>query len=427
MRQAPSGHRSARAGADNPRRGRLAALGGVGAQGTQAVVSLSLQVLAARLLGAEGLGLFAAIYALVVMATALSSGFVGDSLTVLDRTHHSVRAALQIYWLGLAVTLGLLLCLGVWSLGLADGRTAVACGVATTFFLCEDIVRRTLMATMRFWHIVATDLVVLAVSLSWIVALHTGGMTIDLTQLFLAMACGQAAGTVVGIVLLPRTERALVSWGGASLRHVAHYGSWRALQQLVRPTSLAGLRLGVIAIVSLAAAGELEAARIYMAPAMIVVGGVSSFLFASYAFERTSSSRRDQLRTVDRNVAMLVLVVTLLCVVAISAKPWLAPLLTDGQYDLSVTAVVSWAVFAAAVAMSTPYGQMAAVRGHHVAVFVIRSVDALVSLTVLLMLLYLDMSVGLAPLVLALGSVAGGVSMRWFVKRAADPAGKTLA
>lgn len=325
------------------------------------------------------------------------------------------------------MALGLVLCLGVWFLGLADGRTAVACGVATTFFLCEDIVRRTLMATMRFWHIVATDLVVLAVSLSWIVVVHASGMTIDLTQLFLAMACGQAAGVVVGVALLPRAERELVSWAGASWGHVARYGSWRALQQLVRPTSLAGLRLGVITIVSLAAAGELEAARIYMAPAMIVVGGVSTFLFASYASERRTASRGDQLRTVDRNVAMLVIVVTLLCGAAVSVKPWLAPLLTDGQYDLSVTAVVSWAVFAAAVAMSTPYGQMAAVRGHHVAVFVIRSVDALVSLTVLLLLLHLDMSVGLAPLVLAIGSVAGGLSMRWFVKRAADPAGKTLA
>ncbi|WP_131106062.1 lipopolysaccharide biosynthesis protein [Ornithinimicrobium sufpigmenti] len=408
---------SVRAEAEKPRRGRLNALGGVGAQGTQAIVSLALQVIAARVLGAEGLGLFAAVYALIVMATAVSSGFVGDSLTVLDRADRRVRAALQGYWVGLSGGLGLVLGLGVWTVGLVDGRTAVACAFATAFFLCNDVVRRTLMATMRFWHIVIVDLAVFSVSISWIVGVHATGNAVDLAQLFLAMACGQAAGIVVGVAVLPRSERHLVSWSGADWGVVARYGAWRALQQLVRPTMLAGVRVGVIAIVSLAAAGELEAARIYMAPAMVVVGGVSSFLFASYAAEPRETSHRAQLRRVDRNVGLLVAFVVILCLLAILGMPWLAPLLTDGEYELSAVAVVGWAVFAAAVAMSTPYGQMAAVRGHHVSVFAIRCVDALTSLTALLVLLHLGMSVSFAPLVLAVGSVAAGMMMRWVLVR----------
>lgn len=406
-----------RAGAATPRRGRLTALGGVSAQGSQSFASLTLQVIAARALGAEGLGVFAAVYALIVMATAVSSGFVGDSLTVLDRASPRIRAALQAYWLGLSALLGPALGLGAWGTGLVDGRTAAACALATSFFLCEDIVRRTLMATLRFWRIVATDLMVFAVSLSWIAGVYASGNPITLTQLFVAMACGQAGGIVLGVTLLPRAERRLVSWKGADWGVVARYGSWRAMQQVVRPTMLAGLRMAVIAIVSLAAAGELEAARIYMAPAMIVVGGVSSFLFASYAAQPRTGSARAQVRGVDRNVGLLVTVVVLLCFVAVLCLPWLAPVLTDGEYDLSITAVVCWALFAAAVASSTPYGQMAAVRGHHVAVFVIRCLDSLGSLAALMVLLHIGMSVDLAPLVLAIGGVAGGLLMRWRLVR----------
>ncbi len=67
------------------------ALGALLAQGAQAGVSFVLQVLVARLLGIEELGRFAILYGVIVIATGIVSGVVGDSLVVLDRGDGVVR------------------------------------------------------------------------------------------------------------------------------------------------------------------------------------------------------------------------------------------------------------------------------------------------------------------------------------------------
>src|SRR5690554_5775061 len=130
------------------------ALGGIAAQGSQAGASFVLQILAVRLLGLEGLGVFAALYGIVIVATGVATGFVGDSLTVLDRSVTAVRAGLQTWWAGLSAGLGLIVAAGAWATGMVEGRTALAFGLATTLFLLEDALRRLLMATLRFWSLV---------------------------------------------------------------------------------------------------------------------------------------------------------------------------------------------------------------------------------------------------------------------------------
>jgi hypothetical protein len=57
--------------------------GAVGAQLAQALASLVLSIVAARSLGADGLGVYGLISGGLVLATAIATGLVGDSLTVL--------------------------------------------------------------------------------------------------------------------------------------------------------------------------------------------------------------------------------------------------------------------------------------------------------------------------------------------------------
>ncbi|HJX42977.1 MAG TPA: hypothetical protein VJ352_04820, partial [Geodermatophilus sp.] len=70
--------------------------GALAGQVTQAVAGLALQVTAARELGAGGLAVFSLAYGAIVLVTAVCSGLVGDSLTVLDRTRPGVRAGLHV-------------------------------------------------------------------------------------------------------------------------------------------------------------------------------------------------------------------------------------------------------------------------------------------------------------------------------------------
>lgn len=390
------------------RRGR--ALGAVAAQASQALASFALQVLAARLLGVEGLGRFAALYGFLILATAICSGFVGDSLTVLDRPKPSIRAGLEWWLLVLSSIAGLLACLGSWAFGFVDWGTALAFGGATTVFLLEDILRRTLMANLLFWRIVVVDLTSLVVSVT-VIVLAGGG---SLTLFMLALLVGQTGALIMAILLLPSAERWLARPWPAAIGAVAAYGSWRAIQQAVRPALLAAVRVVSIVLVGIAATGELEAARIYMAPALLVVGGVSSFLFASYAIDR-GVALAESVRRADRSVLGLLGAVAALGTIAVLLLPVVGPLLTGDDFALSLPAVVGWAAYAASVAAVTPYGSLAAVRGRQAAVLAWRVSDSVLSLGMVAVLLAVTRSIAWAPAVLAVGSLLGGLAIRQFV------------
>lgn len=396
----------------NQSRSRGNALGGISAQASQALSALVLQVLTARLLGADGLGTFAALYAFVVLATAVVGGFVGDSLTVLPRHRPDVRSALQIFWLGISTGMGAVVALGAWLLDFVDLSTALGLGAATTAFVMQDAIRRLLMATFNFWRIVVMDMVSLGAAVSYLVAVSWAGVSIGLRDLLLALAVGQALSLSTGLLLLPAQERWLGPWIGAAYREVASYGAWRALQQVIRPSMMAAVRVGCVVIVSASAAGELEAARIYMAPSMIVIAGVNSVLFARYAGSR-GEHLRSQVRLVDRNVGALLAVVAALCGFALALLPWAGHLVTGGEYQMSAVAVAAWAGFSAATAASTPYGQLLAVRGHHVAVLLIRLVDSASAAALVVLLLPAGLRIEWVPAVLAICTIGGGVVMRW--------------
>ena len=94
----------------------------------------------------------------LAMATGVCTGFVGDTLTVLDRGRRDIRAALQ-NWLLVLSLAGAAVAYLIAVLGgfLTAGSALVFAG-ATAVFLIEDALRRLLMANLRFWRIVAIDM-----------------------------------------------------------------------------------------------------------------------------------------------------------------------------------------------------------------------------------------------------------------------------
>ena len=405
---APGASRTCRKGARMP----LQVLGGVSAQMSQAFGSLLLQVVAARMLGADGLGAFAVLYGLIVMATAVCTGFVGDSLTVLDRSGPAIRSALQ-FWLLLLSAAGALVGFLVgWLGGFLTPGQAVVFAAATAVFLVEDILRRLLMADIRFWRIVVVDLAGLAGSVATLInaAVLTGG-EIGLGTLLLALLIGQLVAGAVAIGMLPATERWLAPMRAGAVRSVADYGSWRAAQQFIRPGLLMAVRLVVVAVAGLAATGGLEAARIYTAPLLLVVSGASSFLFASYA-STTVEKSAGLMRRADRGVLGLFAATIAMAIIAVLGIGLLGPLLTGGSIELSVVAVIGWCAYAVSVAAVTPYGALAAVRRRQAAVLLLRTADSVLSLAAVVAMLMLGGSVDWVPVVLAAGSLAGGIAIR---------------
>jgi O-antigen/teichoic acid export membrane protein len=382
---------------------RHGAIGAMAAQVSQAGGSFALQLIAAVMLGLAGFGKFAILYGVIVLLTGLASGFVGDSLTVLNRRSPGIRAGLQ----GWAI----LLSVGAGLVGFATPAEGALFAVAIMLFLLEDVFRRLLMAELLFWRITIVDAVAVAVSLTTL-GITAAISAVTLSALFGALALGQGFAIVVAIILVPARERYLVPVRGGEFATVFGYGAWRSAQQGVRPALLTAVRTAVVIVIGLTAVGELEAARLFVAPAMLLVSGFSSFLFASFARSNHLPLTK-LLRKADIGVAQLVGVTILIGAAALLVLPEVGQHLIGER--LNSLTVVGWLAYAASVAAVTPYGALAAVRGKQATVLALRVTDSVLSLTGAILLVLLGGPVSLVPFVLTLGSLLGGLAIRWLV------------
>ena len=393
-----------------PARSRVDVAGAVAAQFSQAAGSFLLQVLAARLLGKEGLAVFAVLSGLVVLATAVVSGFVGDSLTVLDRSATAVRAGLQWWLVVLSTGVALVASLGLWGSDYLTPWEALVFGLSGAAFVAEDSFRRLLMATMRFWAIVVVDLVSLIGSVGVVAVVHATS-EVTLATLLEGLLVGQVAAMAVAIVLLPPSDRWWARGTTPDRGHVFRYGKWRALQVSVRPAMLAVMRVIVVAGVGRAAYGELEGARLFVAPATLAVNGASSYLFARFARTKDVATSK-LLRQSDRGVVVLATASLGLGVIAALLVPSLGSAMVGDDFDLDRWGVFGWAVLAAATAAATPYGVLAAVRGRQGATLLVRLTDAVCSLVGVAIAMQLDWSETSVPYVLAASAFLGGIGIR---------------
>jgi len=404
---------SAKAPVRNPlaRFVRHGAIGAMAAQVSQAGGSFALQLIAAVMLGLAGFGKFAILYGVIVLLTGLASGFVGDSLTVLNRRSPGIRAGLQGWAILLSVGAGLVGGGIVIVIGFATPAEGALFAVAIVLFLLEDVFRRLLMAELLFWRITIVDAVAVAVSLTTL-GITAAISAVTLSALFGALALGQGFAIVVAIFLVPARERYLVPVRGGEFATVFGYGAWRSAQQGVRPALLTAVRTAVVIVIGLTAVGELEAARLFVAPAMLVVSGFSSFLFASFARSSHLPLTR-LLRKADVGVAQLVGVTILIGAAALLVLPEVGQHLIGER--LNTLTVVGWLAYAASVAAVTPYGALAAVRGKQATVLALRVTDSVLSLTGAILVVLLGGPVSLVPFVLTLGSLLGGLAIRWLV------------
>lgn len=389
---------------------RRPATGALTAQGTQAVAGLALQVAAARELGAAGLAAFSLAYGAIVLATAVCSGLVGDSLTVLDRHAPGIRAGLHVSAVlvsGAAAVVGGALALLTAVVPLWAG---LLLGLATAAFIVEDTLRRLLMASGRFWSLPVVDVTSLGAALAVLVTAGLSGR-LTLATFVVALLVGQSAAALVAWLLLPPGERPRGPWRRPDLRAVASFGAYRAAAQTIRPALLTLLRLVVVTVAGAAAYGPLEAARVYTAPTLVLVAGMGSFLLPHFVALRSRGAAAG-LRSADRAAIGLAVAVTTIGVVAVLALPWLGPLLTGGGYAVPGTAVAGWTAYAVAGAVLLPYAALASVHGEQRRVLVLRALEFAAPAVVLPLVLLADGGPVWAPLVLALGPVLAAVAVR---------------
>lgn len=402
---------------DRLRRGVAApAAGAAVAQVWQALGSFILQILAAWLLGAAGLGVISLSLGVIVFATALASGVVGDSLVILDRRDRAVRGGLE--GMALVICLGSVLVTTGAMIGLSilSPIQGLWFGLALAAFQLEELVRRLLMATMRFWRLLVLDSTALILSLATLVWWYLiAPVTVE--AFLLSLFVGQAAGIIAGLFLVARPERVLVPITRAGLSRVAGFGMMRGIQVSVTPGLLTASRTVVILLLGQAALGQVEAARIFVAPALLVVQGLGSYLLSSYVRDRVQPASVLALRA--RNASIK------LCGAALAAgalltglAPYLSHWVTGPSFSVDQVAVAGWSLYVAGSATVQPFASLGAVLGRQPVVLACRAVDATVALVLVWVLLGpLALSASLTPYALAAGLFLGGLLVRQFALR----------
>jgi O-antigen/teichoic acid export membrane protein len=382
------------------------------AQVWQAVGSFGLQLVAAWLLGASGLGLLSLCLSIIVLATALASGMVGDSLVILDRQDRGIRAGLQFWALVLAggSFLGAVIVLS--ATGLLTPVEALLMALALVAFQIEELIRRVFMATMRFWRLVVIDSAAVISTLG-LIGVWALVQPVTVAAFFIALAVGQSIGITVGVLMLPAAERTLVPLRGAAIKLVAGFGAWRGAQVSIAPLVLTGTRVAVTAAAGGAALGELELARIYVAPVLLSVQGLGSYLLSSYVRDKTLALPLLTGRAWRASLAMVAGAIVIGAVI-VGIAPLAAGMVSGPHVALDRLALAGWVLYVAASGSLQPFASLAAARGRPSQLLRCRAVDAIVVLTLVPLLLGLGLAVSWTPFILAAGLVLGGILVRQF-------------
>ena len=388
------------------------------AESTAAATSMAVQVAAAHTLGAARYGTFTILLGTIVLLVALHGGWVGDSRMVLDRSDPVLRGALRVSSLALAVGGGVLAAGGALLLGLLDAGGAALFLVLCVLWVLEDGGRRLFMARLEFWGCVANDVVYGVVALAALVALGAAPGRLGLDGFLAAMALGAAAAVVAARIQLPREEWAGGPVTAAGLRRVAGFGAWRAAQSGIRPLATVLLRTFVRALTSAAALGRLEAARLALAPMLIVTNGIGNFLLPHYA--RRHRAAAGDVSPLLGPAAGLVAAVLAYTALATALAPQLSTLITGEEGSLDRVAVAGWGVFAAAFALGIPAGTLVLARGRSSVVFRLRAIDSAVGLTIAVALV--GIAASLAPYGLAVGALLGAALLWGRARAAPSPA-----
>ena len=248
-----------------------------------------------------------------------------------------------------------------------------------------------------------------------------------ITSFLLALLVGQLVATVVVVPLLPRHERHFASFQRGAMGKVAQFGLWRAAQQAVRPTMLTLVRVLIAAEVGRAVFGQLEAARVYMAPALLLVQGIASYLMSSYA-QIQKAPTHALARRADRASVVMFVGALVIGGIGTIATPVLGHFVTGPEYSMKALAVFGWAVYAASSAAVAPFASLSAVRGKQPVVVSIRVFDSTLSILFVWIVLQMPgLDVSWAPFALAAGSFIGGAAIRSFVLKPLVRAEASLA
>ncbi len=394
-------------------------LGALISQGIVAASSLGLQLVAYSQLGASGLGSFSLLFGILVTVNSIQSGWIGDSLTVLDRFEPGFRRALiQSQFVAVGLTF-LVTTFASLPIGGIDINTAILFGLASVTWILEETIRRLLIARREFWKLVVNDAAFGLGSFGLVGFTLLRGDQFTIETLILALFAGAVVAIGLGVGQLPRVEFSRGLLGPSRMTQLSSFAFWRAAQIGLRPGSQAVVRFIVVAAASVEALGQLEAARLLLAPILTAVNGAGVYLLPTYSAQ--ARSNRPFRPTVP--LAMLVVggAAAAYGAVAVAFRAPLAALLPGDASAITALALIAWTAFSIGFGVGIPAGNAMVARGKSRDAFSVRCIDAVIGIVVA-SLLAIAGWVDAVPLGLAAGTAIGATML---LRRLAESDGRS--
>jgi O-antigen ligase/O-antigen/teichoic acid export membrane protein len=379
-------------------------LGAIISQLIVAGSSLLLSLVALRELGASGLGVFSLLLGILITVNSVQTGWIGDSLTVMDRFDPGIRRALfHSQWVAIVAIAVVTFALALQIDGI-NGATAALFASASVAWAIEETFRRLLIARREFWSLVANDSSFAVGSFGLLAATAATGTTITIETMVLSLLVGAVVAIGAAMVQLPRIEILRGPPAPSRMRELASFAGWRAIQVGLRPATMALMRAIVATTASLTVLGQLETARLLVAPVLTIVNGAGVYLLPTYANQvRRGAAFQPSVR---RAMVVVGALAAAYGAVAVALRGLLVDVLTDGSTAVGVGALVSWATFSLAFGLGVPPGSATVALGRSRRTFAIRLVDAaigVVGVAIFAALGWIDA----VPAGLALGAFVG--------------------
>ena len=356
--------------------------GAVVSQVVVAVTSLVLALVVVRQLGAVGLGTFGLLFGVLITANAVQTGWIGDSLTVLDRFDAGIRVALFRSQAIALVLIGAATALIASFVDGVDTTTALVFGLACAAWALEETMRRILIARREFWALVLNDASFAAGAFGLLGMAIVFGAAVTMLTVVSALLAGAIVAIAVAAAQLPRVELLRGPAARPRMREVTAFAGWRAVQVALRPGSQAIVRVAVATIVSIEAVGHLEAARLVIAPALTVVNGAGVYLLPTYS--RQVQHRAGLRPRIASASALIGGVIALYATIAVVFADELGRLLLDGDEasdGIARAAIVAWGAFAVSFGLGVAPGSAMVAHGRSRRTFAIRALDAAIGIT----------------------------------------------
>ncbi len=394
-------------------------LGALVSQGIVAASSLALQLIALNKLGAAGLGSFSLLFGILITVNSVQSGWIGDSLTVLDRFEPGMRRALIESQFVVVVLVGLVTTLLALPVGGVDGTSAALFGIASVLWVVEETLRRLLIARREFWKLVVNDGSFALGSLGMVAFTAMTGNEFTLESLILALIAGAVVAIGVAVVQLPSVELSRGLLAASRLRELSSFAFWRAAQVGLRPGSQAIVRAVVATAASLEALGQLETARLLLAPILTAVNGAGVYLLPTYSAQ---AKRGDRFRpSVPMAMAAVGAMAAAYGAAALALRGPLLDLLNDGSTVISATALFAWALYSVGFGAGVPAGNAVISTGRSRVAFELRCVDAALGIGAA-SLFAIAGWIDIVPAGLALGTAVGAaLLLRELRRRPTEP------